>query len=306
MPALLGVCKHPPSAFMEEDNGMVIAVVLVLIVVGSVIFHFMSPWWWTPIASNWGGIDDTIIITFWITGFVYVVVLLFTAYSIYRYRYRADRRAEYEPENTKLEIWLSVLTALGVVGLLTPGLIDWKNYVTVPDDATPIEVVGKQWGWSYRLPGKDGVLGTSHVRLISDANPFGLNPKDPNGKDDILIDGEDLHLPLGKPVKVLLRAIDVLHNFYVPQFRAKMDMVPGMVTFYWFTPIRTGKFEALCAELCGVGHYAMRGGVVVEEAAAYQTWLGQQQTFAQTMARAGDQGNVIQVARETERPILNK
>ena len=97
----------------------------------------------------------------------------------------------------------------------------------------------------------------------------------------VVIDGDDLHLPIGKPVKVLLRSIDVLHDFYVPEFRSKMDMIPGLVTYYWFTPTRTGTFDVLCAELCGVGHPAMRGKVIVEEEGKYQAWLEKQQTFAE-------------------------
>ncbi len=96
----------------------------------------------------------------------------------------------------------------------------------------------------------------------------------PTVKTMSLIEAQDLHLPLDRPVKVLLRSIDTLHDFYVPQFRAKMDMVPGMVTYFWFTPTRTGTFESMCAELCGTGHYTMRGTVVVvDEDSAYQTWL---------------------------------
>ena len=106
-----------------------------------------------------------------------------------------------------------------------------------------------------------------------------MNKNDPNGQDDILIEGDDLHLEHDKPVKFLLRSIDVLHNFYVPQFRAKMDLVPGMVTFYWIKPTVTGNYEILCAELCGVGHHAMRGFVQVDEANAYKEWLNDQSTF---------------------------
>ena len=104
------------------NTGIVVAVVLVLVVVGSVVFHFMSPWWWTPIASNWGYIDDTIIVTFWVTGVVFVAVLLFTAYCVYRFRYQEGRRSEYKPEDTKLEWWLTGLTTFGVVIMLAPGL----------------------------------------------------------------------------------------------------------------------------------------------------------------------------------------
>ena len=282
--------------------GIVVAIALVLVTAGTVVFHFVSPWWWTPIASNWGYIDDTIILTFWVTGVVFVGVILFMAYCTFRYRYREDRRAAYEPENTKLEWWLTGLTSVGVVAMLTPGLLVWDQYVTVPEDASEFEVVGQQWQWSFRFPGKDGVLGTSDPRNISDENPFGLNPNDPNGQDDVLIEDSEVHLPLHRPVKVLNRSIDVLHNFYVPEFRAKMDMVPGMVTYFWFVPTRTGTFDVLCFELCGVGHYLMRGTVVVEEESAFQAWLEDQPTFAESLAeaRAGAGDGPILVLSESE------
>ena len=244
---------------------MIIAIVLILVAVGSVVFHFLSPWWWTPIASNWGYIDDTIIITFWVTGIVFVAVILFTAYCVIRFRYKEGGRAFYEPENAKLEWWLTISTAIGVAVMLTPGLFVWNQYVSVPEGAAEFEVVGQQWQWTYRFPGKDGLLGKSEVRNISDDNPFGIDLDDANGRDDILIEDSELHLPKGQPVKVLLRSIDVLHDFYVPEFRAKMDMVPGAITFFWFTPTRNGTFDILCFELCGVGHHVMRGSVVVEE-----------------------------------------
>ena len=266
--------------------GIVVAVALILVVVGSIGFHFMSPWWWTPIASNWGYIDDTIIVTFWVTGVVFVAVLFFMAYCVYRYSYQADRRSEYQPENTKLEWWLTGLTTVGVVIMLTPGLFVWNQFVTVPEGAAEFEVIGQQWQWSFRYPGKDGVLGTTDVRNISDENPFGLNPNDPNGQDDLLIEDSEAHLPIDQPVKVLMRSIDVLHDFYVPEFRAKMDMVPGMVTYIWLTPTRTGTFDILCFELCGIGHYTMRGSMVVEEASAFEAWLEEQTTFAEYLAEA--------------------
>jgi cytochrome c oxidase subunit II len=280
----------------------VVALALLLVGVGTVAFHFLSPWWWTPIASNWSYVDHTIIITFWITGVVFVAIIVFMAYCVYRYRHQEGRRAAYEPENKKMEWWLTGLTTVGVAGMLTPGLFVWDQFVTVPKEATEVEVLGQQWQFGFRLPGKDGVLGTSDSRNISPENPYGLNPNDPNGRDDVLIDSGELHLPLDKPVKVLLRSIDVLHDFYVPEFRAKMDMVPGMVTYYWFTPTRTGTFDGLCFELCGVGHYSMRTSVVVEEESAYQAWLNQQPTFAQSSAQArNDTGKeLIPVSAEGE------
>lgn len=265
---------------------MATALILVLVVVGSVLFHLLSPWWWTPIASNWQYIDHTIIITFWITGVVFIAVVLFMAYCVFRFRHRPGRQAAYEPENKKLEWWLSIGTGLGVAAMLAPGLFVWHQFVTVPDDAAEFEVMGNQWQWSFRLPGKDGRLGKADTRNVSTDNPLGLDSNDPNSQDDVVIEGGELHLPIGKPVKALLRSIDVLHDFYVPEFRAKMDLVPGMVTYVWFTPTRAGTFEILCAELCGVGHYAMRGRVVVDNESDYQAWLQEQTTFARASARA--------------------
>jgi cytochrome c oxidase subunit 2 len=261
-----------------------IVVGLVLVAVGTVLFHLLSPWWWTPIASNWGYIDDTIVLTFWITGTVFIAVILFMAYCALRYKHRAGVRSEYRPENKKLEWWLTIVTTVGVAGMLIPGLFVWNQFVTVPAEATEIEVMAKQWSWSFRTPGKDGKLGTTNVRLVNADNPFGIDPKDRNGQDDVLVDGDNLHLPLDKPIKVLLRSLDVLHDFYVPQFRAKMDMVPGAVTYFWFTPTRTGTFDILCFELCGVGHHTMRSQVVVEAQAAYDGWLGKQTTFKKALA----------------------
>jgi len=265
---------------------MVVALVLVLLVVASVLFHLYSPWWFSPLASNWGYMDTTINITFWITGVVYIAVILFVAYCVFRFRHREGIRAAYEPENNKLELWLTIGTAVAVAALLTPGLIVWYDFVTVPKDATNVEVVGQQWSWNYRLPGKDGVLGKSDTRNVSSDNPLGIDSKDPHGQDDVVIEADALHLPVGKPVKMLLRSIDVLHDFYVPQFRAKMDIVPGMVTYFWFVPTRTGTYEVLCAELCGVGHHTMRGTVIVDDESAYQAWLKEQQTFQQLSAQA--------------------
>ena len=279
---------------------LIVALTFVLIIVASVAFHFWSPWWWTPVASNWGGMDDTILLTFWVTGVVFIAICLFMAYCIWRYRYQKDRKAEYKPEDKKLEFHLTWLTTLGVIAMLAPGLVVWHKYVTVPEDALNVEVVAYQWGWKYRLPGEDGILGKTDIKFINDENPFGLNLDDPNGKDDLLVDNGDLHLQIDKPVKLLLRSLDVIHNFYVPQFRAKMDMLPGLVTYYWLTPIRTGDFEALCVEFCGVGHYAMRGRVFVDEKKNYNQWLAQQITFEKMLAQNKMENKSLKLVKNTE------
>ncbi len=265
---------------------MPLAIVLILLVVGSLVFHFLSPWTFTPIASNWGAIDFTVDITFWVTGFVFVAINLFMAYAIYRYRYREDAKADYEPENTKLEIWLTVITTIGVAAMLAPGLIVWAKFVDPPENAIEIEAIGQQWKWTFRLPGEDGNFGTTDSRLVNVDNPFGMNPDDPNGQDDILVDDAIVHMPVNQPVLVWLRSKDVLHNFTVAQFRVKMDLVPGMETYMWLEPTVVGEYEILCEELCGIAHHAMRGRVVVDEPADYQAWVDSQPTFAELQARA--------------------
>lgn len=268
---------------------MALAIILILLVVGSVLFHLLSPWYLTDIASNWGTIDTTIDITFWVTGIVFVAVNLFMAYVIIRYRHQKGRKADYDPENKKLEIWLTVVTAIGVAAMLAPGLIVWGKFVEVPADAMTVEAIGQQWHWSYRFPGEDGQLGQVHTRHIDPDNPFGINPDDPAGQDDILVANPNLHLPLGQPVKVLLRSNDVLHDFAVAEFRVKMDLVPGMITYLWFTPTKEGRYDLLCEELCGIGHHTMRGSVSVDQPDNFQSWLASHPTYADTAARpAGD------------------
>ena len=279
-------------------NVALVTILLFLVIAGSVVFHILSPWWFSPLASNWGSIDNSVLITFWVTGFVFVVLSLFLIYCVWKYRYQKNRKAEYKPENKKLEFILAFVSAIAVVVLLTPGLKVWNNFIKPPKNAVTVEVLGYQWGWNYRLAGKDGVLGKTSIHNISDENPYGLYLDDPYGQDDLIVQDADLHLQLDKPVKLLLRSIDVLHNFYVPEFRAKMDLVPGLVTYYWLTPTRTGEYEVLCAELCGVAHYAMLGIISVDDEENYSNWLTEQQSFEQILAQNKIKNKTIQLAEK--------
>lgn len=265
---------------------MRVAIAIALLVLGSILFHLFNPWWQTPIASNWGSIDSALNVTLWICAAAFVALNLFLAHALVRYRSRPGHKAHYEPENPRLEKRLTFWTAIGIAGMLAPGLSAWAEYVTVPKNAAMVEAVGQQWQWSFRFPGKDGVLGAAAVKHITPENQLGLDPLDPFGRDDIVVEGSELHLPVGKPMKVILRSKDVLHDFYVPQFRAKMDLVPGITTYFWLTPTIRGQYGILCAELCGVGHHEMRGTVVVDSPADFDKWLSQQQSFGQQLAAA--------------------
>ena len=264
---------------------MLLAVALVLLVAGTLAFHFLSPWYFTPLASNWGLIDATVNVTFAVTGFVFVAANLFMAYCIVRYRHRAGHRADYDPENVRLETWLTGVTTVGVIAMLAPGLVVWADFVNVPDEAAEFEAVGQQWHWTFRFPGEDGAFGDVGVRHMTPENPFGMDSADPAGRDDILVASPVVHLPVDRPVRVWLRSKDVLHDFAVPQFRVKMDLVPGHVSYVWFTPTVVGEYEILCEELCGMAHHTMRGRVVVEEQADFDAWLERQPSYAELTDR---------------------
>lgn len=264
---------------------MAVALGILLLVIITVLFHFLSPWWFTPLAADWSTIDLTVDITFWVTGIVFIALNGFLVWVIIRFRHRKGQKADYEPESKKLEWWLTIITSVGVVAMLAPGLIVWARIVDVPDDAAVVEVVGQQWHWSYRFPGQDGELGQVDVALMSVDNPFGMKPDDPAGQDDILVSHPELHLPVGKPYKFVLRSKDVLHNFTVPQFRVKMDLVPGMTPYAWLKTTRTGRFDIMCEELCGIAHFAMRGAVVVEEQAEFDQWLAGNPTYSEILSR---------------------
>lgn len=266
-------------------QGPALAIVIVLLVAAAVLVTVLGVWWLPPLASNWGTIDTMLVITLVITGIAFVAVHLVIAYFVVRYRGARAKQAEFIPDNPKLEKILIGATALGIVVLLAPGLFVYSRFIRPPADPLVVEVLGQQWTWSYRLPGADGELGRADPELFAQ-NPFGVDVDDPKAGDDVLVfPGSPLHLPVGRPVLFQIRAKDVLHSFFVPQFRVKMDAVPGLVTQIWVTPTETGTFEVLCTELCGIGHFNMKSAIVVESEAEFEDWLRDQTTVSQALMR---------------------
>ena len=182
---------------------MPFAVVLILLVIGSILFHLLSPWTFTELASNWGMVDFTVDITLWVTGGVFVSVNLFMAYCVIKFRHKKGARSTYEPENKKLETWLTVITTIGVAAMLTPGLLVWNQFVSVPEEAHVVEAVGQQWHWTFRYPGEDGKLGEVDNERVSGDNPFGIDPEDPNGQDDVVVYSPEAHIPVDKADQIL-------------------------------------------------------------------------------------------------------
>jgi cytochrome c oxidase subunit 2 len=177
-------------------------------------------------------------------------------------------------------IWTSA-TAVLFIGIVLMGTKIWASvhFEEAPADAIPIEVLGKQFAWSFRYPGPDGKFGKTDLKLINDANgnPFGLDDKDPASKDDIV--SGSLKVPAGKPIKLILHSRDVIHNFFVRELRLKQDIVPGMEIPFHFQADVIGTYEIPCSELCGLGHHQMRSTLQVMSQADFDKW--KQDTAAQ-------------------------
>jgi cytochrome c oxidase subunit 2 len=162
-------------------------------------------------------------------------------------------------------------------GVLVIGLPVWKalHVEGKPGEEVVVEVVAQQFQWSFRYPGPDGKFGGTGLKYVSDSDLIGVNRKDPAGKDDIVSTGV-LTVPVGKLIHLKMRSKDVIHSLFLPVQRLKQDVVPGMVVDSMFTPTKAGKFEIYCTELCGLGHYKMRGVLEVLEPAAFDAWLKEQ------------------------------
>jgi cytochrome c oxidase subunit 2 len=237
---------------------------LVLVVVAT--FYFTKTWL-PPLKSDRIAIDHALAITLAVTGLVFIVTNLMLAWFGYAYQDGPGAKAAYWHDSPRLEMTWTLVTA-GILAIFLFNALSLWAKVTAPPpaDAVLIEVTGQQFAWNVRYPGKDGVLGkTDHLQASQD-NPIGLVKDDPAAKDDLLLLNQ-MYLPKDRPVRVQVRSMDVIHSFFLPNFRVKQDAMPGMTIDIWFTPTEVGDFEIACAEHCGLGHYRMRGAVHVVPAA---------------------------------------
>ena len=272
-----------PASTDERRTGRLLAsLIVVMIVFGGVGMTLLARryWWLLPVASAHGvDVDRLIYTTFVVTGIVFVLVHVLIAAFVWRYGARGTERAAYWHDDRTLELTYTLVPAAVLVTLVSMGAVVWARvHGPAPADSMVVEVRGEQFGWLFRYPGPDGIFGRVDPALMSvpgrPQNPMGLDPADPASADDIVT--RELHLTVNRPVRVRIRSKDVLHSFFIPAFRVKQDAVPGMTVEIWFTPTREGTYEIACAELCGIGHYIMRGKIMVESADAVQTWLAQQ------------------------------
>lgn len=254
---------------------------MLLVLVGGVASYFWAKrnTWLPPVASQQGiDVDRLFTITLIVTGIAFILVHLLLGLFAWRYADRGQptQRAYYWHDNRTLELTWTLVPAAVLITLISMGAVVWARvHSTPPATVMVVDVHAQQFGWVFRYAGPDGQFGRTKATEMSRENPRGLDPSDAAGQDDVVT--RELHLVIGKPVQVRLSSTDVLHSFFLPNFRVKQDVVPGMFTSAWFTPTTAGKYELACAELCGVGHYIMRGTVIVEPSqAAFDAWLAKQ------------------------------
>jgi cytochrome c oxidase subunit 2 len=274
-----------PQPIDARRTGLLLGLlILVMIVIGGVgtTLYARGRWWLPPLASVHGReIDRLFYSTLLITGAVFVLVHVLMALFVWRFAAHGTQRALYWHDNRRLELTYTIIPAVALAIMVSMSGIVWARiHFAPPSDALVADVRGEQFAWLTRYPGSDGVFGRVESRLIDHrTNPMGLDPKDPASADDIV--SRDLHLVANKPVRVHLRSTGVIHSFFIPAFRVKQDAVPGVTIEIWFTPTTEGEYEIACAELCGIGHYAMRGKVTVQSQQAFDAWLAQQKPALQ-------------------------
>lgn len=317
---------------LESNNRT--AMYLVVFMVLFLIFCIVSAYYYKDVmlgygphgsASAHGGeIDSLFNVTLFFTGIVFVLTQILLFWYAYKYRKQKNRKALFFPHNNTLELVWTVIPSIVLVYLVVKGLIVWNNVmpdVSPEDEFIEIEATGYQFAWDIRYPGADGQLGARDFKKIDLAsNPLGQVWSDEKNIDDILLSGSDeIYLPKDKMVRVRITSKDVLHNFYLPHFRVKMDAIPGLPTYFIFTPIKstqdyrdelsyypewqvpadpaepdgpqrweTFNYELACAELCGKGHYSMRRILKVVSQEEYDQWLKGKSSYYLTNIRNTD------------------
>jgi cytochrome c oxidase subunit 2 len=251
---------------------------LIWLVAATVVALFAARRWWfpDPISAHAFAYDDQFRLTLWVCGIIFVAVHLALGFALLRYR-RRGAAVRFFRGSTKLEwIWTLATTVL-FVGLMLTGNRIWASlqFAKAPEGALKVEVLARQFAWSYRYPGPDGKFGRTKITLVNDAaaNDFGIDPEDPAGKDDIT--APVLRVPVGRPVNLTLRARDVIHNFFVRELRIKQDIVPGMLIPLTIQADLTGTYEIACSELCGLGHHQMRSTLRVLTSEQFEEWLAE-------------------------------
>ena len=241
-----------------------------------------SPYgFWLPLdISKHGHQIDSLIVYFHIfMAVLFIGWLTFLVYLLIRFRARPGHKAEYHVHHSKMPTFLEGAVLLVEIILLAgfsfPIWHQYRNDPPDPSKAFNVRIVAEQFAWNVHYPGADGVFGKTAPNLMNASNPVGLDGSDPASKDDVVAINQ-LHVPVNTPVRIELTSKDVIHSFFLPVARVKMDVIPGQKVPVWFDTTQTGDFEIACAQLCGLGHYRMKGYFIVDDPAKFTEWFAQQ------------------------------
>ncbi|MBK9337124.1 MAG: cytochrome c oxidase subunit II [Lewinellaceae bacterium] len=275
----------------------------------------------TSASEHGASLDSLFDVTLIFTGIVFVLTHIALFWFAYKYRWSENRKAEFISHDNRLEVVWTAIPAVVMTLLVVRGLDTWNTAmadVAPGEDFIEIEATAQQFNWIIRYPGPDGKLGTRDYKLTTSNNQVGQDFTDRKNWDDVLV-GQEMYLPVGKKVRVRIIAKDVLHNFYLPQFRVKMDAVPGMPTYFVFTPVKTTaeyrnelrkypeynepydpadptgpkrwekfEYELACAELCGKGHYSMKRILRVVSQEEFDAWYKKEPSYYVSQIRGKD------------------
>ncbi len=226
-------------------------------------------------------IDRLVGIVHWLVLALALFWLGFFLVALWRFRAGRASAVGRRPSQARWPLWVALALFVAEAGLLL--FIEmplWAERRELPpeDGSFVVRVVGEQFAWNFHYPGADGRFGLTDPMLIDAFNPVGLDLDDEAAADD-LVTINQLHVPAGQRVLLWLGSKDVIHNFYLPYMRVKQDVVPGRFTPVWFTPAREGVSEIGCAQLCGLGHYRMRGQLTVEPLGAFTVWYEDERAY---------------------------
>jgi cytochrome c oxidase subunit II len=228
-------------------------------------------------SKNGEAVDALIVYVHWLMLALFIGWVAYFCYVVWRFRASKNPKADYHGVRNHatnyIELTVAGIEALLLVGIAIPVWAKSVDHFPDAKNSTVIYVMAQQFAWNIRYAGPDGIFGRQDMKYVSDNNVFGVDPNDPNGKDDIQTLNE-IHVPVNKPVIVYVSSKDVIHSFKVVAMRVCQDAIPGLRIPCWFTPTKIGRYQVNCAQLCGGGHSAMTGGfLIVESQEDFQKWL---------------------------------
>ncbi len=286
--------KHNPLANNNLQAGLLLVFLVVFLAGVYYSYAVWGSWSWRDASTLHGrDIDQMFIITLAITTFVLVITHIVLLTFTYVYRAKAKRQAYYYPHNDTIEKIWTIVPAIVLTVLVLFGFFTWRSITNVPEElqksAIQVEVLAEQFAWSVRYPGTDGEIGKRNYKMTTPTNPYGIDFNDKASWDDLQT--QDIVIPVNKAVRFHILSKDIIHSFYIPDFRVQINAVPGMTNYFQFTPTVTTEemrdkmndpkydFIMLCNKICGSGHWNMGKKVIVVTEAEYKEWLATQNKY---------------------------